>query len=385
MNRWVNLAEQRETLKTWLSFLIDTIKLSTLFSGPLGLFLLVAYLSSTGSPMLTPDSSTALTLLLVVASYIFMVFFLCAFVYAPVYTCRVNRKTRLLIKTEDTTATSNIGKFLSQRNGILGRKISNNDFIVFHGPSLSLFVNLALGRLLEFSITPWLVSLSLFTTIGTLASFLRYKHYKILPKYRSVYLSRKFQRLATFRIIQDRLSRGFMALVWILGVFQVVDSIRSQTTQFSHTKSPYFSLLLLASMLFLYFFLTHVRVVITRVPFAFLFLAFVFVIYAPGYAGGLALRVLGIGGGIPISLTIMTIQPGTQETVARTKTGCLIIKSGSEVIIKTTDNVAPKTCNPSIFANLSMESASRIQMFSQVEVFPTSQVIQINKLDVIKP
>lgn len=385
MNKRINLAEQREILKTWLSFLIDAIKLSTLFSGPLGLFLLVAYLSSTGSPMLTPDSSTALTLLLVVAGYIFMMFFLCVFVYAPVYTCRVNRKTRLLIKTEDTTAVFNIRRFLNQRNGILGRKTNNNDFIVFHGSSLSLFVNLALGSLLEFSIIPWLVSLSLFTTTGTLASLLRYKHCKILPKHQSAYLSRKFQRLAIFRIIQGGLSRSFMALVWVLGVFQVVDSIRSQTTQFSYIKSPYFSLLFLALMLFLYFFLTHVRVVITRVPFAFLFLALMFVIYAPGYAGGLALRVLGIGGGIPISLTIKTMQPGTQETVAKTKTGCLIIKSGSEIIIRTTDNIAPKTCNPSIFANISMESIGRIQMFSQVEVFPISQIIQINKLDAIKP
>ncbi len=335
--------------------------------------------------MLTPDSSTVLTLLLVVASYMFMTFFLCVFVYAPVYTCRVNRKTRLLIKTKGSAAKFSIKNFLSQYSGILNRRSNNNNFIVFHGPSLFLFVNLALGSLLDFSIRPWLVSLLLFATVGILTSLLRYKHFKKLPKHQSTYLSRKFQKLATLRIIQGGLSRAFMAMIWIFGVFQVVDSIRNQTTQFAHIKESTFSFWFLVLMFFLYFFLTHVRVMIIRVPFAFLFLAFMFIIYAPAYAGGLALRVLGIGGGIPISVTIKTMQPGTQETVAKIKTGCLIIKSGSEIIIRTTDNMAPKSCNPSIFINPSMESAGRIPMFSQVEVFPTSQIIQINKLDVIKP
>lgn len=183
MSTLINFTKQREMLKEWLSFLMDLVKISTLFSGPLGLFLLGSYLSSTGSPMLTPDSSTVLTLLLVVAGYIFMIFFLGVFVYSPIYTWHVNGRTRSFIKTRSSMIESHIGKLLRTYPGKLGYKPKNNDFIIFHGASLFLFIDLAIGVLLEFSIKTWAISLLLFVSVGILTSIIRYKHWKIIPKH----------------------------------------------------------------------------------------------------------------------------------------------------------------------------------------------------------
>lgn len=175
-----------------------------------------------------------------------------------------------------------------------------------------------------------------------------------------------------------------MTLVWVLSVFQVVNSIRNKSFPSSSLSLSHFSFYLLLLMFIAYFLFTHVRVILTRLPLLFIFLAFVFVLYAPGYAGRLALRILGIGGGVPISVTVKTILPGTQDIVATVKTGCLIVKSGSELMIKNVSNATPELCNPPIFAALGQENADRIQMFPEVEVLPIAQIVQINKWSVDK-
>lgn len=384
LNSWTYFTDRREILKNYLDDLSNIAKFSTLVSGPFGLALLISYLSSTGSPMLAPDSSTVLTLLLIVAGYIFIVFFLGLFVYSPIYTCHVRYRVRSSIKTKNFISSFKERRFFGFLKRGFKNSYKNNDFLLFHGASLFVFIDLALGSLLEFSTGTWLISIIIFMIIGSTTSLLLYKHYKVLPIFKSVYLSKRFERIAILEIIQGGISRAFMALVWSLSVFQLVMFVRGKTLQPSSLSLPYFSFCFVIVMLFIYFAFTNVRIAITRLPFLLLFIAFMFAVYAPSYAGGLALRVLGIGGGIPISVTVRTMLPGTQDTLAKSKTGCLIIKSGSEMILKPLDHPTSEICNPPIFVTLLKTNYDRIPMYSQVEVIPVLQIIQVNILDLPK-
>ena len=132
----------------------------------------------------------------------------------------------------------------------------------------------------------------------------------------------------------------------------------------------------------MYLILTDARVRVHRLVLMVPAVSLCVAMFAPSYAGGIALRLLGIGGGFPISITVKSMPVGRQETVAVNKVGCLIIRSSSEIIVKTFDKRVPtvEDCVPSLLPGIGGSGPSPASMFSQVEVFPNSQLLQINKL-----
>jgi len=65
----------------------------------------------------------------------------------------------------------------------------------------------------------------------------------------------------------------------------------------------------------------------------------ILVVY-PGipFLGGLALRFLGIGGGVPVRMLVKTEELGTAQTIAKDVKGCLILATGSVVLISPVDH-----------------------------------------------
>ena len=130
----------------------------------------------------------------------------------------------------------------------------------------------------------------------------------------------------------------------------------------------------------LYFLFTHKRIIVARLLILLPFATLLFAIYAPSYFGGLSLRILGIGGGIPISLITKTMPPGSKDMIASVKRGCLVLKTATEIVVKPDDKPTPEKCHLQLFPSSDDESQSRPTVFNQVEVYPFSQIIQIDRL-----
>ena len=136
---------QRKLLRPWLSFASDLSKVSTLLSVPIGLFMLVAYLHLVGSPMLVPDTSTVLMLVLIVAAYGSISGLLLACIYAPAFLCYVRRRQRYLIKTKlhllPFYSESKLLKLLNCRE----KRKNHSEYLVFHGTRICVFFGFSYG------------------------------------------------------------------------------------------------------------------------------------------------------------------------------------------------------------------------------------------------
>ncbi len=383
--------QRREVLIPWLTFMFDLSKVSTLISVPVGLFLLSAYFNVVGSPMLTPDSSTALTLILIVASYAFMSSFVLLFLCTPMFTCYVSPRTRDMIRTQHGTPQLWFKRRLPSALKSWQKSWHNprhkNEFLIFH--STSIFIILACFIVIAFatvtqtvtSAMAWSVSLLASTLLGLAVSLFLYKSFGVLPYPNSMVLSKRFRNLAYYKIIGGGLTRALMTFVWLASIIEVFSVFGTKMLHYSQIEVSYGTCGLCIGLLILYLFLTNARVRIARVPVLILALALIFAIFNPSFAGSLSLRVLGIGGGIPISITVKTMVPGFQVTSATIKTGCLIIRSGSEFVIRTIESPTLDKCRIHLRADYPDSKGVNVPTFKQVEVFPSSQILQINKSD----
>jgi hypothetical protein len=151
---------------------------------------------------------------------------------------------------------------------------------------------------------------------------------------------------------------GFIALTSLVG--QAEDTRR-------------FGLLVLGTVL-----VVHASANITRfgnVPVVTMFLCLLYiVISAPlgvSLYGGLSLRILGIGGGLPREVTLRTYEVTSGGPLIRTLNGCVLIKTGDEIAIHPT--LSPSECQ--LTRVLHDSFANRSQW--AVEVYPASMVVQV--------
>ena len=63
-------------------------------------------------------------------------------------------------------------------------------------------------------------------------------------------------------------------------------------------------------------------------------LSLLFVWPGASFFGGAALRVLGIGGGIPVSILVRVTQPGDSQPTTIERLGCLVLEMGGDILIK---------------------------------------------------
>lgn len=380
------LEEQREIFRFWFSFMLDFSKTSTLLSVPFGLFLLLSYFHTVGSPMLIPDTSTALTLILVVAAYVFISSMMLTILYAPILSCYVRWRTRYLIKTQPHILRSRIKWNISKCWRHWGIRKYENEFLVFHSASLSIIAAFAVTILLGLSAISFLALILVALLLGLTVSVLMYMHFGRLPNpcYSSSKLSRRFRKLVYRKIVVGGFIRSVAAGAWTFSLLEIFSVVWIKIFHLSPKASACWPFMFCLALMALYSVLTNARVRVFRLPAVILLTILALALYFPSFTGSLALRVLGIGGGIPISIAVKS---ELQNAPTITKVGCLIIRSGNELIMRTTAGPTPPTldeCRVHLFAGYENSKGSQIPTFKQVEVFPASQLIQINKLDTPK-
>ena len=103
-----------------------------------------------------------------------------------------------------------------------------------------------------------------------------------------------------------------------------------------------------------------------------LLLLIAFMALKPDNLGGVTLRLLGVGGGIPISVTLKDVRPSDSPVL--TVRGCLILETGSQFAIHETQN--PADCHSSaVSAN---RSAPPRPTFAGVDVYPMTDVVRLS-------
>jgi len=88
---------------------------------------------------------------------------------------------------------------------------------------------------------------------------------------------------------------------------------------------------------------------------------------------GLALRMLGIGGGLARNVVLQTTDPTTGKPLVKSLGGCVLIVTGSEIAIH-----PAKESNECVFPRLLHDSFAN-QNHWQVEVYPASAIIRLTR------
>jgi hypothetical protein len=95
-----------------------------------------------------------------------------------------------------------------------------------------------------------------------------------------------------------------------------------------------------------------------------------------GFLGGLTLRYMGVGGGIPVSIRVKNYgRTGTVSGVDE-MTGCLVLMTGGDVLIRPTDRILDCTLHSQFMIE---QSRSSIQTYSRVERYARADVLRVSK------
>ena len=98
-------------------------------------------------------------------------------------------------------------------------------------------------------------------------------------------------------------------------------------------------------------------------------------ITSPSSVGAGTLRLLGAGGGLPVSL-LLAPPPGMANQPASPECGCLILNAGSEVVLLPKRLAGPAPCADTQ-APFSMKQRRAPTMFSKVELLPAARILRI--------
>jgi hypothetical protein len=363
--------------KTWVSLLIDVPKITVIFSTPIGLLLIGAYLLSERAPLPVADASTATSLIFVVAVYTFAASLIFLAAFAPVVTCYVPLKERRRVLSERIRGT--------MRSKSWRKKIGSQYLIFQSGPYgvIGAFLIMVIWDP-PHAATSTAIFLSLIfigSMCGSVYSAVRYLRVSSLNVRGTASRAKLFRHAVARRVFFGGLLRAAMTFLWVLGLFLVISSIFANNMKEvapSYLKYMFVGFLVIAFVV--HFFLTSIHVLIKRIPLSFLFMAVAFCLYYPAYIGAKTLRLMGIGGGIPVLLHIRSGSPVLQAAEQREVAGCLILNIGSQIIIRPTLAPPPVQCDhantlvPQARAN--SEGSAR-PMYSGISLIPSTQVVLI--------
>ncbi len=253
----------------------------------------------------------------------------------------------------------------------------HNEYMVFHGGSILLFLVVAADFFFNVSEVTFVASIILAVVIGIVCAIVKYLTWGI-ALHRSSRYYRTFRRKACWRIAGGSLGRAALVLLWMLAFWGVFVALQGHSwlTNSVHLQAYASAGFLL--LMVLYLILTHRRVMIVRIPGAILGTAVGLSLMVPSFAGGIALRALGVGGGIPVSMTLMPIAAGANKDMpAQTELGCLVLRSGSETVVAILDKPTPEACFLHWSDVTGRKAAQVPPRFSEVKAIPNSRIAQI--------
>ncbi len=317
-------------------FLGNLTKIIVVVSISVGFGLLLAFLRNENAPFPAIDSSIGAVITIIAAVFVFLTVVAASLFLIPAYSGLVSDPKIL----EQIHPTDNRPAYLSY--GLL------------FGPFLAIEIFFIVAAFSSTFFPRWWLWLSLITSLIVLIWWFRRVRSKV------------------HRLLNPT---GF-SLVWWLTIAQIALTIHPfLDSNASKTRAGLYGTLLL--ILVGTFHYLVVRSFASRKTLAIgyvLFFALLLTVY-PGASclGGMTLEWLGLGGDIPVSIIVRTIEPGASETRAVQISGCLVLGIGGDVLIRPTPRRTDCRLKPrSIFA------------YTQQTIAPYQDVERYARTDVLK-
>lgn len=107
------------------------------------------------------------------------------------------------------------------------------------------------------------------------------------------------------------------------------------------------------------------------------FMAFAFFKPGPGYVGGMSLQLLGIGGHLPVTVTIKEAQGSQPSNLETSIHGCLILNTGNTIIVHPMEFEKKEKCRR-VIRGMSQNS-DHPELLHDALIIPISNVSRISK------
>jgi hypothetical protein len=316
-------------------------KIGALASLPIGIFLLNSYLRDEGAPLPAADSSIS-----VLFSMVCVIFLLMTVILASIFLLPTIPKMSGNFAIQTATSSFDRKKFT---------QIAAEYWMRF-GPFLSYtsFFFFEVG-LIENHFWRWVGPIS---CLVTLAVYCRFWYVHRYGKVDDVLLGSAHSLIAF----------TFLAVVIIGAIVQVEPHMNTWAVAFICVLIP------LAAQVLMVTLVTNWK----RALAAYLLILIVLSGIWPGlgFLGGLTLRYVGIGGGIPVSIRVRTYgRTGTVSGVEEIS-GCLVLMTGGDVLIRPTPRILDCQLRPQFEHGQSLTS---IATYSRVERYARVDVVRVSK------
>ena len=355
------LTTNKDEVKHWTSLSIDVAKVFGILAGPVGLYILIAYLQSVRAPLPISDFSTTQTLLIISAVYSFIISILVIFVYSPIFICPASRKSRRHIRVRALD--------YSLRGRRWTEHLGSQPFL-FQGSALIAIPTYSVLWMSRASIDTFLLWLGIMSLVGGAISVAVFYRWGIVP-----HRVRRFRIKLGLRVFVGSVVRGGWCIAWlrIMALLFLAFPFVKGHQESSIGRIATWSVFLVCTTP-MYLTLTSVKVRFERFPIIFIAAIIVALAWYPSFFSKRTLHFLGLGGGIPIEVLLRTMDPEETRVIARLVHGCLILNAGSRVIIQ--PMVAPTTDTCS--REPSLDDLSYATMYKGVEVFSGSDIIKLS-------
>ena len=348
-----NVKMLRESSKLWFDWFLTLFQLAFVVSALAGSVFVWIYLRSVGAPLPAADLP-ALTSLFLAVTILFSLFGIIGsvFIVLPSIICGVPRKFRDQVDAAERSALS-CGKRLTAWS--MKTVLFNGAFYL----SLIGLLITVLFRLLDYR---QVIIVILFIALGIVCSYVRARTL--------VGWDPSFRREAVF----CSAGNGLVGFLWSFSIFwpaviwfpfKGIMSIDEWADMLLIVIAPvYLSLTSLADK-------TRWRGVLALTT----CIVLVPSIACPSSIGAGTLRMLGVGGGMPVSILLAPL-PGTKPDVEMLETRCLILNSGSQMILRPRTGPESVSCADSRAPFLA-KSSPLPGIFSSVDIVPTARVLEI--------
>lgn len=361
--RW--MATNEGFLTIWLPLVVDASKLFALAGASTGLLLLVSYLSSVGAPLPLVDASSTFALLIIAAVYGFIGIIIGLMILFPFMMCAIPQKLRQHLRRERLHWKMPIAQRLER----LG-----SEYVMFHSTEFLAIAAISVSYSARASLAQTVVAVAFAWMVGAVISAIRlYVGVQFEDRVKLRFDNRVYmlkRKLAAW-VIAGSLARTFWCLIWFSFMsefFVLLPGVRDlQVTTLGYVLTWAIFGLILALF---YSMLVSVKGRIERLPLALFFFTLMAAIFYPSFAGRTVVRMLGIGGGIPVTFLVRTMRVGGSTVVAEERSGCLILNVGGQVIVQNLTKPSSERCagRPPTLVPSHVDALEGISVYSTADI-----------------
>ena len=323
------LMTHRKVFKRWLPLTLSAATLVGLAGSAIGLLQIIAYLISVGAPFPLADASATFVLLITAAISCFGVVMIGGMILLPGWLFSVSPRLRRQLRCRP------LRWDLPKRKRL---EALGNQYLLFQSAPIALICTRAGGSAAKLPSDIFWIFVGVALILALSASTVTFYTNKYFVQRVKPHFGRRIGRVRlvlVLKLLGGMVARTVVTFLWFALIMQLV-SLFPEIHRFEAAPLGGAAVYLGAGVLMgsTYCALTSVIARIERIPAIMLFWTVVFSLWWPAFAGRTALRIIGIGGGIPTEIIVKTMSVGSTSFVAEKRIGCLILNAGGQVIMR---------------------------------------------------